>query len=571
MALYENLPNSSPSLGAAMQARYSNPLDNTGASLASALLGNGLRQQQAVMQGAYQGSRMRDALAQERLRVAQSVKAEAENNAQNSYEQTLSNNGIDQRTAAILSGTLRAGFNPNVVYEALQGQRKYDAQDNALTAAMSGNDLGASRIVSAATLKPLAVTRVEDGTVVNPYASADAQSFASTPIGQSLIGQRNAASVDNLAKAAKNGATISGAMMGAAPDSGTHFTSQSPGGPVKFDLTGDIPPEQRDAIVKAVEAGKDDAGIGADFQAAAKPTAGPGQWTATISPTATAGAANPLAEAMASTIHGDDFLKTLAPADAAQVKALAEGRMDFPSGSALKSPYWQEMLANVASYDPSFEAANYKARSATRKAFTSGKEAQTINALNTVSGHLGDLSDSAQKLNNFGGVLTPLNAPKNWIANAMGDPRIPQFEATKKALVDELTRVYRGTGGSESDIKTWSSALNAANSPEQLQAVSGQINELLHSKINALGDQYRQGMGTIAAQKDFISPHAHSAFDKIAQRSGIQVGSSDISPNTSISDLMQSGHKVGDIISVGGKHYRVTGGDPSDPDVELVQ
>jgi hypothetical protein len=106
-------------------------------------------------------------------------------------------------------------------------------------------------------------------------------------------------------------------------------------------------------------------------------------------------------------VNGQDFLKTLNPTTAQQVKALAEGRMQFPAGFALKSPYWQNMLSAVSQYDPSFDAINYNARAKTRSDFTSGKAAQTINALNTVACHEGDLSDAAKKLNNFGGIMTP--------------------------------------------------------------------------------------------------------------------------------------------------------------------
>lgn len=219
-------------------------------------------------------------------------------------------------------------------------------------------------------------------------------------------------------------------------------------------------------------------------------------------------------------VNGQDFLKTLNPTTAQQVKALAEGRMQFPAGFALKSPYWQNMLSAVSQYDPSFDAINYNARAKTRSDFTSGKAAQTINALNTVAGHLGDLSDAAQKLNNFGGIMTPLNYVKNATESAIGDPNIKEFEANRKAAVDELTRVYRGSGGSENDIKTWSDALNSAGSPAQLQGTIGKISELLNSKISALHDQYQQGMGTSADQGPFISKHAQDALAKIAQRSG---------------------------------------------------
>lgn len=112
---------------------------------------------------------------------------------------------------------------------------------------------------------------------------------------------------------------------------------------------------------------------------------------------------------------------------------------------------------------------------------------------------------------------------ENWAANAVGDPRIKQFEANRKAAVDELTRVYRGTGGSEADIKTWADALSTADSPQQLQGTIAKISELLNSKISALGDQYTKGMGTIAGQQDFVSPAAHSALERIAKRSGMNV------------------------------------------------
>jgi hypothetical protein len=57
-------------------------------------------------------------------------------------------------------------------------------------------------------------------------------------------------------------------------------------------------------------------------------------------------------------VHGDDALAGLPPAQAAQVRAIAEGRMTFPSGRAMTDPHWQQLLGDVARYDPSFDAAN---------------------------------------------------------------------------------------------------------------------------------------------------------------------------------------------------------------------
>src|SRR6185437_3308792 len=75
-------------------------------------------------------------------------------------------------------------------------------------------------------------------------------------------------------------------------------------------------------------------------------------------------------------IMGDPFLQTLQPATGAMVKALAEGRMALPSGFALRSAYWQNILRDLAQYDPGFDLANPAARVQTRKQFTSGSIGQ---------------------------------------------------------------------------------------------------------------------------------------------------------------------------------------------------
>lgn len=219
-----------------------------------------------------------------------------------------------------------------------------------------------------------------------------------------------------------------------------------------------------------------------------------------------------------SQLSGEDYLKTLPPQTAQQVKALVEGRMQFPGGFALKSPYWQQMISAVSSYDPSFDMVNYNARAKTRQDFTSGKSAQNINALNTVIGHLQTLGDASDKLGNRS--IPAWNTVANIAESASGDPRVKNFDATKKAVVDELTRAWRQTGGSEGDIKSWSDTIGASNSPEQLHGVISQIGDLLESKVNSLGEQYNQGMGTTKNPIRLVTPNAQKALDTLRQRSG---------------------------------------------------
>lgn len=212
----------------------------------------------------------------------------------------------------------------------------------------------------------------------------------------------------------------------------------------------------------------------------------------------------------------DAFLQTLAPPIAAQVKALAEGRQQFPSGNALRTPYWQNMIQAVAKYDPSFDIVNYNARAKTRADFTSGKSAQQVNAINTVIGHLANLSDAADALQN--GDLQTWNSLKNRFKTLTGSQDVTNFNVVRKAVADELTRVWRQAGGSEKDIQENLDNLGSANSPQQLHGAIATFGDLLESKLGSLNEQYRQGMGT--DKIDMVTPAARATLTKLEQRAG---------------------------------------------------
>jgi len=208
---------------------------------------------------------------------------------------------------------------------------------------------------------------------------------------------------------------------------------------------------------------------------------------------------------------GDAYIATLDPKDAAQVRALKEGRMQFPSGAALKSPHWQGMLAAVAQYDPEFDAVNYNARSKTRNAFTSGTPSTSINALNTVIGHVGTLVDKAKALNNT--RFPVYNSLKNAVATGTGDPQVKGFLTGVEAVASELVRAYRGVGGNEADIQGWKSQLLASNSPEQFNEIIATIAEQLHSKVMSLQQQYKTGMGTTDREGGWFTPTSQKALN----------------------------------------------------------
>jgi hypothetical protein len=209
-------------------------------------------------------------------------------------------------------------------------------------------------------------------------------------------------------------------------------------------------------------------------------------------------------------VTGPDFLAKLSPTDAAQVKALASGRMAFPTGKAAASPYWQMRLQQVAQYDPTFDAINYTARAKTRADFTSGVSARNIKALNTAIGHVGQLANQISGTASHGGfpLATTVNALENTYERGKGDPGITNYAQTAGAVSGELTQVFRGSGGAEADIQRYLNELDPNASAQQKQAAVSNILTLLKSRLDALNDQYTKGMGTSAGGLQVLDPHA---------------------------------------------------------------
>ena len=172
------------------------------------------------------------------------------------------------------------------------------------------------------------------------------------------------------------------------------------------------------------------------------------------------------------------------------VKAIVEGRMQVPTGFALRSPYWQDVIQRVAKQDPNFDATKYGARAAARRTFARGPEARNVTALNTVIGHLGTLDEAASALNNKD--LRAFNVVANRLATELGDPRIQNFDTAKQAVAEETMRVFRQVGASEMEARMWGERINASGSPAQLRGVIGTLGKLLESRVDAIGQQFER-------------------------------------------------------------------------------
>lgn len=244
---------------------------------------------------------------------------------------------------------------------------------------------------------------------------------------------------------------------------------------------------------------------------------------------------------------GQDFLAQLPPQIATQVKALAEGRMAFPGGMGMKSPYWQQMLQAVGQYDPNFDALNYNARSKVRQDFTSGKSRQNLTRIDTAMNTLGQLAD----VNDALGGPQYLNSIRNMGLSAESDPNLVKYNQLAKTAADEVSLAVGGGSSAVGDRQNRLSSFTANQSPEARKTAIQTAIQELNSRLDPVANAYNQGMGTSKNGVDLLTPSTIAAYQKImggqpdptnapgnfsGQLSQIQEGSIAMNP--------QTGHKI---------------------------
>ena len=212
-----------------------------------------------------------------------------------------------------------------------------------------------------------------------------------------------------------------------------------------------------------------------------------------------------------SNLTGEEFLKTLPEKTQGVVKGMLDGRVELPA-SAFRSKDGMELMAAAQQVDPTFDQTTYKTRLATRKDFTSGKSAQSITAFNTVLGHMETLANNSDALKNSDYPLW--NKVANTYVSSQGDDRVQNFTTAKKAVIGELVKAFNGHV-SEGQLKEWEETIDASNSPAQLKAATKTLTELLGSKINALGEQYSNGMGKPVDGISLLNSKSQESYNKI--------------------------------------------------------
>lgn len=198
------------------------------------------------------------------------------------------------------------------------------------------------------------------------------------------------------------------------------------------------------------------------------------------------------------------------PVTAAGIKGLIAGDLNAQGRNLQK-------LAPLAKLvDPTFDATQYPVRLKTRESYTSGKDFQETQALNTVGGHIGKLMDSADKLNNSNVPL--FNKAQNWFADTFtGSPALVKFRNDLVTTSNELAKAYHGGHVSDSAYAAFNKAVNEAQTPAEMKAAIGELAGLLQSKIQAKESGYRSSMGATPLPEEYraINDEAKHSFQKV--------------------------------------------------------
>jgi len=211
-------------------------------------------------------------------------------------------------------------------------------------------------------------------------------------------------------------------------------------------------------------------------------------------------------------LQGQDLLahlKKTDPATASMVESIIRGDVSA-AGKNL-----QKYMPIATLVDPTLQQFNYDARKKTQLDFTSGgKAGNNVKSLETVGGHLDKMADAFDKMNN--GQIPIVNAAGNWVGGALGKEAAGPFETAATGVANELGSVFRSSGMSDSEVKSWRDRISSSASPEQFKANMAMLLDMLKTRKEALQDQYRNGMGRDLPPQTFQK--LEGAMAKIEQR-----------------------------------------------------
>jgi hypothetical protein len=211
--------------------------------------------------------------------------------------------------------------------------------------------------------------------------------------------------------------------------------------------------------------------------------------------------------------------------------AVYRGDMDLTKVTSMRGNQRAKLAQLIESRHPDFNMQNYATQLGTMKDFTSGKTSQNITALNTSIGHLDQLSQAANALQN--GNIQILNHVANSLGVQIGESPVATYSAIHNAVSGEVSKTFKGASATDSEIKTMDNTFSPSQSPKQAKAALDATIHLFASRLSALNNQFKNGAGKNASERGvmLISPESQAALS----RHGFNLNSDGVPQNSGAS------------------------------------
>lgn len=192
-----------------------------------------------------------------------------------------------------------------------------------------------------------------------------------------------------------------------------------------------------------------------------------------------------------------------------EVDGMIAGRIAMPTQRLLQTPYYNQMLqaANERAQQmglPGFDQATWLSSVQGRKDWANGgKDFMAMQGLNQLDQHAEKASNAVENISDnekLGGNYPALNAVQGWLANNANTnsqlrTSLAEFQNTKSALTDEMSKAWKTGVMSDKEKEDWESKINAADSPQVLRQTLVDFEELVDARRQQLVNGYKSQFG----------------------------------------------------------------------------
>ncbi len=200
------------------------------------------------------------------------------------------------------------------------------------------------------------------------------------------------------------------------------------------------------------------------------------------------------------------FISQFPPLIQQLIKGLADYTIDPKSSSAYSRGTGLNQAQSVAlaqMYDPTYNQAEYAARSKFLSAWTAGGQNAVTVAANTALQHIGELNNVVDQIansNNKGILSQGYNSLSQFLEKNSGDPNVAKFQTIVNSLSGELAKIYKNginssASPTEMEEQNQAALLNLNWGKQGLKGMLGQIVNLMTDRLVSAQENYQSVMG----------------------------------------------------------------------------